>query len=70
MSIKTIKFVAVYLFLVIGGLMGILFIELLLDLRFGSDFIFPSILIWFVWIFISYFITRRFLKRLENSSED
>ena len=64
--IRIIKFVALYLSLVLGGLMGILFIEVLLAQQFGSDFVFPSFLIWFVWIVISYFITRRFIKRLEN----
>ena len=64
--IRIIKFVALYLSLVLGGLMGILFIEVLLAQQFGSDFVFPSFLIWFVWIVISYFITRRFIKRLEK----
>ena len=64
--IRIIKFVALYLSLVLGGLMGILFIEVLLAQQFGSDFVFPSFLVWFVWIVISYFITRRFIKRLEK----
>ena len=62
MSTRIIKFLAVYLSLVLGGLILMGGISIVL-------FELPIIL-WLLWVVASYFIARPHLKRVENSSEE
>ena len=62
MSTRIIKFLAVYLSLVLGGLILMVGISIVL-------FELPIIL-WLLWVVASYFIARPHLKKVENSSEE
>ena len=62
MSTRIIKFLAVYLSLVIGGLILMVGISIVL-------FELPIIL-WLLWVVASYFIARPHLRRAKNSSEE
>tara|TARA_B110000438_G_C15788938_1_gene639733 strand:+ start:301 stop:525 length:225 start_codon:yes stop_codon:yes gene_type:complete len=64
--IKIIRFLSLWVILAIVGLMGILFIEVLLTQRFGSSLVFPSVLIWLVWVVATYPTTRLLLKKISK----
>ena len=62
MSTRIIKFLAVYLSLVTGGLILMVGISIVL-------FELPIIL-WLLWVVASYFIAKPHLRRAKNSSEE
>ncbi len=61
-----IKNLLLWAALSISGLIILIIIEVGLSTIFGSNLIFPSVLIWFIWSIISIFLVGRIFKRFEN----